>query len=119
MNGCATSNDPLNDMESFDLVVEIDSEKKVWRNTFGNEPIKSCYLPGNVKTGVTKDLSSGEEIKIGYVQLRDKLIIETLPGWCDTGSQVELRKQDGFYKGILYSRSFGGLKEIGVAVEAE
>lgn len=102
----------------LDLVVEIDSEKKVWRTIFNEKAIeKSCYLPDHAKGGVAIDLSNGREVAVAYVISSNKLRIETMPGLCDAGTEIELKKVKGKYQGFLFERSIAGYKKIGTMSE--
>ena len=117
--GCSSLQKDVDVIEPFDVIVEIDSQKKTWRNTFTNQLVESCYLPGEVKLGTAENLSNGKQVEIGYVKIEDKLIIETLPGWCDAGTQVVLGDKDGVLQGDLVSRSYSGFEKIGTVVQVE
>jgi hypothetical protein len=99
------------------LEVTIGTDKKVWNVILEEKGVSSCYLSTNAKKGMSRELESGTLVEVGYEYRANHLIIETYPGICDGGVQVELAKVNGKYQGILFSRTIGGDHEIGFVRE--
>lgn len=97
----------------INISVTVEGDAVDWELTFNDEPTKSCYLSGDVRSGTSQNIETKEIMSMSYVSIDEKLIIESPSGLCDAGVETTLIKLNGLYSGDLYSRSFFGHEKIG------